>query len=114
MTFPPPLPTIRKKPLHVGTWVTGYNVLGTFGLIGHKGHVFVIMSEGRRATFSNSGYQQNARCLVCRDDLQNVDGEFLQVPVDDDFLNRCLAMVDKQMTHLRDARRALLKGVVPW
>lgn len=66
----------------MGTLVTGYNRGGLFGLPGHKGHPFRIVSRPTYPKWTNAGYQQSVRCLFCDEKISGVDGEFLNELID--------------------------------
>lgn len=84
------------------------------GPTGHAGHLFRIESRGRKVTWSNSGYTQDIWCVVCREEIKNVDGEFLKEKVTNEDIKVCLALViesrDRENKAIQILSNELLNG----
>lgn len=114
--FPPKPPAACKvgvrHALKKGTWVTGRNLTGLNGIVAHKGHIIVIDGKpnklDKEARWLNSGYAQPVSCLECAEDIGTVDGEFLQDPVDEDYLQAALIRIKRVIKNHQAARISII------
>lgn len=89
-----------------GTLVTGWNANGLFGAVGHRGHLFET-GEVRPSNWSNSGYLQSARCVVCNEWFAPCDSEFWEVRASKEEIDQCINLIAKQRRQLLKACREL-------
>lgn len=95
-------------PLPKGKLVNGFNVMGIFGFPGHKDHgIFRLISEPKKAKPSNSGYHQSVQCLICGNEWDGVDCEFLVVPVTKVFIQHKIRDITRARNHLLRVRKEL-------
>lgn len=105
-------PEVAAKPtragaLPLGTVVTGINSRGLLGFVGHKDHLFELISDPKDAEFTNGGYQQEVLCLVDGARWLHSDGEFLQREASEEKLARCYDLVLDTITELKAAAKVL-------
>lgn len=62
--------------LPVGTLVMGETRTGLHGFPGHKGHIFKLLTNPKKVKLSNSGYQQDVKCVPCKQTFTGVTGSF--------------------------------------
>lgn len=99
------------KPYPPGVIVTGYTFSGIFGIIGHRGHLFRV-GKARQETNSNSGWNQNAHCLICDRDIGDfIDAEWWQRKATKADVMLCLQQIVEAEQHLARARAKLRKVV---
>lgn len=114
--FPPTPPTPYRRgvdaALPQGSWVTGRNGAGLWGLPDHRGHVIVLCGGVAEVDekHSNAGYRQAARCLDCSSQFSiRLDGEFLQERCSDEYLHADLDRLDTLIVKAKKARKRIVK-----
>lgn len=104
---------MKYRRYKAGTLVTGYDT--TYGMWMRprcKGHVWELVGRSERASWSDSGYVQAARCLHCGDDpLPPLSTTNWQEKASIDYLRRASLLVAKEVRRMKDLGRKLAKEI---
>lgn len=105
-TLHPPDP--KDGPFYVkGTIVTGVTQTGINVSYYHRDHLFRLLDDPQPSQWTNSGYQQRARCVNCQEDIPYTDSEFWQVEATKDDIDKALQLVARGQAKLRMALEQL-------
>lgn len=97
-------PDPKQGPFHpIGTIVTGVARSGLPLSHQHKDHLWMLTTARQPAEYSNSGYVQRARCVVCEEHIPPTDCEFWQVEATVEDVAICSALVRGERTKLARA-----------